>query len=493
MLMNFFRFLGVNLCISYIFYKIINDVKVNIYKKLFILFISTTLAFFESWAKNYISIMYVVAITYIIYSMIIAKLSNNNIGYCLIVMLICVSLSFVLHFVSSILVALILLLINCDYNNEFIVVSLIVIEPILINRIFKINRFKNGFPFIKSKRKDDCLNIFILVICANMIFIYFIILNYADISFKKLSVLLIFFMIIMIITLYKTFLIYQKQKLLEKTIKDYEKELEESKTELESVIKQKDNLVKANHEFYHRQEALNLKLDNLMKNKKALFKEEYGSIIERVNTLSNEYSKSIGSTQTSYSIPKTNVPEIDDMFVYMQSECNKNNIEFTVRLTCDVYQLINNIIPKSKFETLIGDLIRNAIIAINYSSNKHKSIMVILGIKDNIYEFSVYDTGIEFEKHTLLKLGLEKATTHSDNGGTGIGFITTFETLNYCNASLIITEYNNKDFEYSKSITIRFDNKKQYIIDTYRANEFDLTRCDRKDIILKSIDIHSYN
>ena len=47
------------------------------------------------------------------------------------------------------------------------------------------------------------------------------------------------------------------------------------------------------------------------------------------------------------------------MFSYMQSECEKNNIEFILKINGNIHSLINNIIPKSRLETLIGDLIRN--------------------------------------------------------------------------------------------------------------------------------------
>ena len=39
------------------------------------------------------------------------------------------------------------------------------------------------------------------------------------------------------------------------------------------------------------------------------------------------------------------------------------------------------------------------------------------------------DNGVDFEVDTLAKLGLERVTTHKDTGGSGIGFMTTFETL----------------------------------------------------------------
>lgn len=411
--------------------------------------------------------------SYSLYSFIVGKILKISFGYSLIVTIMCSSASFLLYFISSVITACLLYFVpNFNFTSIISILISLLIETVLIFLLFKIKRLKNGLPFLKNKKNDSYVDFFIFIISIDFLFIYFLMLNYDNISIKDTSIIITIFILVLSITLYKSFIIYQKQKLLEKTLKDYEQEIAESKNKFEILLKEKNNLVKANHEFYHRQQALHLKLDNLIKNNKTLFKEEYGSIIDRIDTLSKEYTTTISNTETQAILPKTNISEIDDMFIYMQNECKKNNIDFTLRLTSDIYQLINNIIPKNKFETLIGDLIRNSIIAINYSSNKNRAIMIILGIKDNTYEFSIYDTGIEFKIETLSKLGLEHATTHADTGGTGIGFITTFETLKYCNASLIITEFSDKNFNYTKSITIKFDSKNNYIIETYRADQF---------------------
>lgn len=482
----FLKSLGIYLCIAFSFLRILNYTSIGFSRKIVIFISSTTLAIIESFVRRYMYSMSFVIILYTVYGFILAKIFKNKLGYSLLVITISSSISYGAYIISSFIVSLLIALFpNYSYKNPINFIFIFCLEFYLIHLLFRTRRFKSGFPFIKNKNKNEFLDIFILVACVIIIFIYFLILNYHSISFKYLFVFLLFFTVFMLIITQKTFIIYQKQKLLEKTIKDYEQELYEKQTQLETILKEKNNLIKANHEFYHRQKALSLKLDNLMKSKNLLFKEEYGSFVDRIDTLAKEYNNVIADTKISNSIPKTNIPEIDDMFIYMQNECNKNNIEFTLKLTCDAYQLINNIIPKNKLETLIGDLIRNSIIAINHSSNEAKAIMVILGIKNNIYEFSVYDTGIEFQIDTLLKLGKECATTHKDSGGTGIGFITTFETLKYCSASLIITEFSDKSFNYTKSVTIKFDNKSDYIIETYRLHDFYEKGNIRNDLIIK--------
>ena len=160
------------------------------------------------------------------------------------------------------------------------------------------------------------------------------------------------------------------------------------------------------------------------------------------------------------------------MFKYMQTECKNNNIEFNLTIMGNIHSLVHNIIPKNKLETLIGDHLRDAINAVNISATENKEILAILGMKNKKYELSIYDTGVDFEIGTLVKLGLEAVTTNEARGGTGTGFMTTFETLDETKASLVITEYpNNAERHYAKCVSIVFDGKKQYKICTHRANE----------------------
>ena len=228
---------------------------------------------------------------------------------------------------------------------------------------------------------------------------------------------------------------------------------------------------KLNHEFYNRQKSLELAVEEFVKNSKSEASDEIG-IMDKIQSLSKEYSGKVEEIKTADRLYTTNIPEIDDMFKYMQSECKNNNIDFNLQINGNIFYMINNLIDKSRLVTLIGDHIRDAIIAINHSDNKNRSIIAILGMKDKYYEFSVYDTGIEFEIDTLLKLGLEPATTHKDEGGTGIGFITTFETLKETKASLVIEEKHGVvDNDYTKSVNIVFDGKNEYRIISYRSDE----------------------
>lgn len=483
---TFIKSFGTILCTGYCFSRIINYKDLDIFNRITILFLCIVLTIIECTLKYYISISLSTIIISFIYNIILCIFTRNKLGHSLIVTILSISISYVAFSISTVIVFIpITALKITDVNNpiNFIIIS--ILEFILIYYFFKVPRFKNGFPFLKNKIKNDYTDIFILIVSTITIFMYFLIGNYKDLLPQYLFLGFTLSFMITVVILRKIFVLYQKQKLLEKTLKEYEAELKEKDAKLEQLLKEENKLTKANHEFYHRQEALKYKLINLQNTSKENFNEEYGELIDKIDALSKEYKDSIENSKILQKLPKTNIVEIDDMFSYLQHECQKNDIEFTLKINGNMHSIINHIIPKNKLETLIGDLIRNSIIAINYSSKEYRSIMAILGVKENIYELCIYDSGIEFKINTLQKLGIERATTHKESGGTGIGFITTFETLNYCNASLIIHELEPNFNNYSKSITVRFDGKHQYIIDTYRFSEMNNINIYRNDIIIR--------
>ncbi|MDR1629665.1 MAG: hypothetical protein LBS36_05570 [Oscillospiraceae bacterium] len=175
----------------------------------------------------------------------------------------------------------------------------------------------------------------------------------------------------------------------------------------------------------------------------------------------------------SGSLPSTGVLFLDGIFQHQRGVALQNNIEFDLMVAGNIPYLVRHIINQTKLETLLSDHIKDAIIALGASRTDTKRIAVFIGKIEESYEIIIQDNGIPFEPETLLSLGLKRITTHADEGGSGIGFMTTFETLRETGASLIITEYAKSagKSKYTKNITIRFDNNNAFIIRSYRARE----------------------
>lgn len=357
-------------------------------------------------------------------------------------------------------------------NNIINLILILIIESFLLFLLSKQKRIRNGIRFTRdNKINTDYFGMIIINISAVIIFIYCLFIRSDGDYIKQVLFPFIILGFIMFIMIQKTLILYYKQKLLKKTLEEDKEEIAKRDKKIQELSDEKFKISKLNHEFYHRQKSLELAVQEFISNSKSEASDEIG-IMHKIQSLSKEYSGKVEEIKTADRLYTTNIPEIDDMFKYMQSECKNNNIDFNLQINGNIFYMINNLIDKSRLVTLIGDHIRDAIIAINHSDNKNRSIIAILGMKDKYYEFSVYDTGIEFEIDTLLKLGLEPATTHKDEGGNGIGFITTFETLKETKASLVIEEKHGVvDNDYTKSVNIVFDGKDEYRIISYRSDE----------------------
>lgn len=491
-LVSFVKFIGINLCTCYCYFKIQNISKLNLMQKLFISILIFVFAALQSLLQPFTPKILRIFLIFFVFSIVLSRISNINFEKSLLVIIISQSLSYIFSYISIVLTLFFIKLItNLPNVPDIITITFNLCFNILLPYLFfKIRRFKNGFDFVKNLSSKSNLDIFILVVSTIIIFMYFFISYIRTFSVLYISTCFILLALILLFIIQRAISFYHKQKLQLQALKSYEQELSETKEKLAIAIEEKQKLIKSNHEFYHRQESLNKKLDDLMKQNKLSsnlnmnteFAEDYSDILERINKLSDEYK---AKTATIPNLEKTGITEIDDMLSYMQSECIKNNIEFNLKINCDVHYMIEKLISVSQLETLLGDLIRNSIIAINHSSKDFRSILVVFGMKDKIYELCVFDSGIPFEIDTLLNLGIKPASTHLDEGGSGIGFVTTFETMDSCNSSFVINEITNNN--YTKSLEIKFDNLNEYIVVSDRKDEIAGKNAinKRNDIILK--------
>ena len=412
-------------------------------------------------------------------------ITKKKIGYSILVSIISYGICMIFFSISVIVEFLPYKLFNIE-NNYINLIIILIIQFCLIYGFFKIKRLKNGFDFLNKSSNNELVDIIMFSISVALIFItcIFSILFGVSIEERKtLFIALIILGLAMIVVIQKTITMYYKQKLLEDTMKEYEKEIKEKDAKIEELNAEKFNVSKITHKFYNRQKALELLVKETSNMKNEISEEIVSkNVLDMVKSLTDEYTEEFDKIKNLSKLEKTGITEIDTMFKYMQNECEKNNIEFKLKIIGNIYPLINNIIAKNKLETLIGDHIRDAINAVKSADTDNKEIFAILGIKDNKYELSIFDTGVEFKIDTLLKLGTEAVTTYKGKGGSGIGFLTTFETMEETKASLIITEYLPKE-QYTKCITIRFDDKNEYKIISYRADEIREKDSDEKIII----------
>lgn len=416
--------------------------------------------------RNFTDFLNSTVVQIILLTAILANNTKNNFSNMLIFTIISLSINYILLFIA-VTINYIFSNILIIKNDLIILIILIIIYMVNIFFFYNIKKIKYGFSFLQKNIENEYYGMLTITMSITVLFILLIISNCSGVKLETFVMSLIIFCILMFITIQKSLQLYYKQKLLVQELEETKKELENKKEELQNVEKENINISKKNHTLAHKQKSLEHKIEEMI-NKSEVSKEEAEELKSRLK----EIGKDLYKEKETIELDKTGIPEIDDMMKYMQSECKKNKIEFEYQLKGNIYYMTNNLVSKEDLETLLADHIKNAIIAINHTNNLNRSILVRLGKIDENYGLYIYDSGIEFKPEIFEKLGKEPSTTHPDEGGTGMGFMNTFDTLRKYNASLTIEEYNkpNKD-NYTKVLIIKFDGKKEFKIKSYQLKE----------------------
>jgi C4-dicarboxylate-specific signal transduction histidine kinase len=193
--------------------------------------------------------------------------------------------------------------------------------------------------------------------------------------------------------------------------------------------------------------------------------------LAEIKAYKEELSKEL-ATEYSYkgkTIPLTGLQFIDAEVEELLEKASKQNINLDIQINSDIKGIVQ-ILPQLALVNIIGNLVKNAFIAINHNGgHSSRYILIHLGVADNAYEIGVEDSGIPFDIDTLIKLGKMRITSHANEGGSGRGYETIFETMKEYGASLIITEYEPESHQYVKRVSLRFDGKENYTVKSYRA------------------------
>jgi hypothetical protein len=337
----------------------------------------------------------------------------------------------------------------------------IILSLMFLNFMFKTKRLRDGFVFLENKGTR-----LIGVLLSILIMLSRSFLGILEPNFIYGSTIVLFVTFVTVICslgihfwwLNHTTSFYH-YRLKERTIKELLAELAEKDNQNKELAECNEFLAKA----IHRDNKLIPAMYNAVLNKSP-------EILSELEEMIKERKEMIVAVQKEYKpLKPTGMERIDNILNYMYVRAAKKDILFELVLSEDVKDIIINTITKLELETLLADLIENAIIATSH--NEGKKVLLTLGIIDDCYEIKIQDSGIPFDVETLVSLGKKKATTHASDGGSGIGYLTIFEILEACHASIIISEHRPGSYPFTKTIKIRFDEKTDYIIDSYRADE----------------------
>lgn len=452
-------------------YKAINH-KVNlmcfIENIIFNIFLAFICTFIKYKYNSLIAISFIlVSITFVYY---FQNRESYSFSMSLILNTIMLSFNYILFFSALFISFLIETIISL--KNDFISLLLItMLYIILLSLFFSLRRFKNGISFLKYNIRNDYFNITILNISVGIIFLAILLNNFDFLSTSNFFISFIVFSIIMFITIKNSITLYYKHNLLVKELNETKNELNKKEQEVAKLEAENLEFIKTSHSIAHKQKALEYKIKNLTLNNN--FNLEISKEFDLTNDLENISKDLSGNVQSATpSLSKTGIDKIDDMLEFLHSECVRNKIDFDLKIVGNIHYMTNHFVTIDELEILLADHIKDAIIAIKHSTNVNRTILVKLGLIDEVYSLFIYDSGIEFDIDTLLSLGSKPITTHDEDGGTGLGFMNTFDTLNKHSASLCIHEINAPlPDNYTKSINIKFDNLHKFEIKSYRKED----------------------
>lgn len=179
------------------------------------------------------------------------------------------------------------------------------------------------------------------------------------------------------------------------------------------------------------------------------------------------------------SIPQTNLAGVDAIISFMLKEASTHGITLQFHFDKEVFSSKHFTASEMDLVHLLSDLLQNAIIATRHAGGK--SIELSFQSLKGTPAISVSDSGIPFEIDTYMKLGMCEASTHLDEGGTGIGLVDIWSFKKKYHASLVIEELD--DSIYTKRLSLLFDAKNKYLIVSNRYQQI-ISSQTRSDLLV---------
>lgn len=476
------KMIFINICIYKLYIKTTNYKDNDIGKSFIILVVSFIEAVSATILIKYTEPLIIIISIYLLHGVVISKITNSNYKYSIVITFIALTIIYTIYLISVIISGTVLRILynSIQANNPLILILTILIEYEILHYIFKLKRLKNGFSFLQNESKVCNIGIVGFSFIGITVCTYSLLGGFKGRTFNTyLFTGIIIEFSCLFIWINSKITSYYKQKLKEKTIEELENEIKEKDNEINKILEENKAIAVINHKYSNRIKALEdfsskiTSKPEVIEKMRIEFGEDFVDFAKQIKTLSKEYIKEVQEkVNNENKLEKTGIFGIDSILEYMNTEAIQHNIKLNLKIYGSISYMIENIIEANRLETLLGDHIKDAIIAIDSSENTYRDILVEIGEIKGCYEVCIYDTGIEFEINTLLNLGLKEITTHKLTGGSGIGFMTTFETLKATKASLIIEEKHPiSDKDYTKAIRIKFDGKHEYKICSYRAEE----------------------
>lgn len=398
------------------------------------------------------------------------------------------SISYITFTLSALIVSLFTSILSSfallDHNRLVLQTIVLTLHIILTILLFKPKRFKKGLPFLSNRTINSThmlLSLFLLFI--------FLIMNSATGQITFIIYCFVSFLFAIFIYIYwrnnitRTY----NEKLRLRDIQDLNKLLDSKEDALKEIKADKDRLSAIVHTDNKLVPAMIQAVESFLTDFPNATPEMVARGEEILHTLDGymESRKDDLAEQDKKCFIKmtsTGIPAVNLTLEHMYAKAQANDIALAVNIEADVDFLSQTTISEDELNTMISDLLENAIIATSYTGNKR--ILFTIGMLGNALSISVFDSGIPFTKEVLVDFGREKHTTHGDTGGSGIGLMTIYEIAHKHRATIAIEENDTEQSHYTKRIAITFNKRGNYILNTLRNKEEIAYLRQRTDLII---------
>lgn len=387
----------------------------------------------------------------------------------------------VISCIPTILISLVLSSTKTNPNNILLFLAVYLLTFAITFLLLKSKRLKKGFQFLQNEKYLGLGLIICGIIFAILGFVYTY--EYNLFPHDYLVIILIGLFVTgfgLYLWIRRSITAHYRERLQLKAEEHFQSLLQEKEIENQKLNQTNEYLAKVVHRDNHLMSALDTSINAYFESDNEQYKD---NLLREIQMLTREREELIEKEQRDAKLLSTTGNLLIDGAVndlYIKAAAHGIDFDLTVSETVDA--IIGKYISQIDLQTLLCDHIKDAIIAVDAAENDKGKILVDFSVKNENYQITVFDSGVDFEIDTLAKLGKERVTTHADNGGSGIGFMTTFETLRKAYASLMITEFAHKT-PFSKSVSIIFDGENSFIIQSYRSETLKAA-ITREDVVI---------